>query len=37
VLRDVGQDPTALRQLQELAARYGVQARRCAVLDRSPH
>ena len=26
VLRDVGQDPTALRQLQELAARYGVQA-----------
>lgn len=27
VFRDVGQDPTALRQLQELAARYGVQAR----------
>ena len=26
VLRDVEQDPTALRQLQELAARYGVQA-----------
>ncbi len=25
VFRDVGQDPTALRQLQELAARYGVQ------------
>ena len=25
VLRDVGQDPTALRRLQELAARHGVQ------------
>jgi len=25
VLRDVGQDPTVLRQLQELAVRYGVQ------------
>ena len=25
VLRDVGEDPTALRQLQDLAARYGVQ------------
>ena len=25
VLRDVGQDPTALRQLQELAVQYGVQ------------
>lgn len=26
VLRDIGEDPTALRQLQELASRYGVQA-----------
>lgn len=26
VIRDIGEDPTALRQLQELAARHGVQA-----------
>jgi hypothetical protein len=37
VLRDLEQDKTALRQLQELADRYGVQARRRAVPDRSPH